>query len=160
MRPLGLSNEAQTFGAISTYFVILTALLAMSPYGANTSSFVPFPNCTPPPGQTTCAASGSSGNSVALQVGSGLACAGTLALGFVTLGIALALSAVTCGTFVFSLAAPSSAIDAFHYIFAFITTFFELLTFQLPLPAWLNAILIAPALPMFYMGVKVIRGGG
>lgn len=47
------------------------------------------------------------------------------------------------------------------FIFNFLGFFFQLLTLQLPIPVWLNTILIAPlALALVYVGMRFFRGGG
>lgn len=46
---------------------------------------------------------------------------------------------------------------ASSYLFFFI----QLLTFQLPIPGWLNAIIVLPpAITMLYVGIRFVRGGG
>lgn len=48
-----------------------------------------------------------------------------------------------------------------QFAFNFLGFFFQLLTFQLPLPAWLNAIIVLPpASAIIYVGMKFARGGG
>lgn len=47
------------------------------------------------------------------------------------------------------------------FIFNFLGFFFQLLTLQLPIPVWLNTILIAPlGLALVYVGMRFFRGGG
>lgn len=47
------------------------------------------------------------------------------------------------------------------FIFNFLGFFFQMLTLQLPIPTWLNTILIAPlGLALVYVGMRFFRGGG
>lgn len=46
---------------------------------------------------------------------------------------------------------------AASYLFFFL----QLLAFTLPIPAWLNAIIVLPpAIAMLYVGIRFVRGGG
>lgn len=48
---------------------------------------------------------------------------------------------------------------ALQFGVAFVFFFFQLLTFTLPIPAWLNAfIVIPPAIALAYVGIRTIRG--
>lgn len=47
------------------------------------------------------------------------------------------------------------------FAFNFLGFFFQLLTFTLPIPVWLNAIIVLPpAVAVIYVGMKFVRGGG
>lgn len=51
--------------------------------------------------------------------------------------------------------------DVLTYAAAFIFFFFQLLTFQLPIPTWLNGIIVTPpAIALIYAGIRFVRGGG
>jgi hypothetical protein len=51
--------------------------------------------------------------------------------------------------------------DALTYATAFLFFFFQLLTFQLPIPTWLNSIIVLPpAIVLMYVGIRFVRGGG
>jgi hypothetical protein len=44
---------------------------------------------------------------------------------------------------------------------AYLSFFFQLLTFQLPIPIWLNALIVLPgATTLAYVGIRLGRGGG
>lgn len=52
-------------------------------------------------------------------------------------------------------------INFIGFIFAFLTFFFQMLTLQLPIPIWLNTLIIAPlGLALVYVGMRFFRGGG
>lgn len=51
--------------------------------------------------------------------------------------------------------------DVATYVIAFVFFFFQLLTYQLPIPPWLNSIIVLPpAIAMIYIGMRFTRGGG
>lgn len=51
--------------------------------------------------------------------------------------------------------------DVLQYAAAFLFFFFQLLTYQLPIPFWLNSIIVLPpAIAMIYIGIRFVRGGG
>lgn len=51
--------------------------------------------------------------------------------------------------------------DALAFAASYLFFFFQLLTFQLPIPAWLNALLVLPpGAVMVYLGIRFVRGGG
>ncbi len=76
---------------------------------------------------------------------------------------------VECGIFFqwfcdlgsFAIAVVYTVADVLGYAAAFIFFFFQLLTFQLPLPFWLNSIIVTPpAIVLIYIGIRFVRGGG
>ena len=55
----------------------------------------------------------------------------------------------------------TSLSNAIVFAVNFIGFFFQLLTFQLPIPAFLNAIIVLPgATGLAYVGIRAARGGG
>lgn len=51
--------------------------------------------------------------------------------------------------------------DTINLVGDYLAFFFQLLTFQLPIPALLNAIIVLPmAVGLFYVGARLMRGGG
>lgn len=143
-------TQAELLFGVLGYYIVATIILQMIGIGGP-GVFIP--------GQADLAAA--SGNDLAAQATTGVLCAGSIGLAFFTVGLSLIASVFTCGSFAWSLFAPSSASDSFHYIFTFLFMFFQVLTFQLPLPAWLNAIIVLPGAAMLiYIGIKLVRGGG
>lgn len=214
----GVSNEAQTFAAVITYFMMVTFLIGLSPLsgacpsggtGDKTCNFVTFTSsssCTTTSvwsstvsyNQNDCVTYSSntyqssvnnnlnnipsdspsfwvsqsalgSGFGVVAKVGTGIACAAAGAaaiLGAIpSFGLSLGLAGVACGAFIFTALAPKTTAEAIgtfvNAVSDFLFVFFELITFQLPIPAFLNLLIIAPgASPVVYIGVKILRGGG
>lgn len=51
--------------------------------------------------------------------------------------------------------------NVFAFAGAYLFFFLQLLTFTLPIPGWLNAIIVLPpAIVMLYVGLRFARGGG
>lgn len=150
-----MASEAELlFGTLGFYIVLAIILQMVGQAGPGVNI------C--PGGNAICdATSPSSLNHFAFQATTGVLCAGSIGLAFFTVGLSLIASIFTCGAFAWTIFAPSSAIDAFHYIFDFMAMFFQILTFQLPLPGWLNAIIVLPgAAMMIYIAIRLLRGGG
>lgn len=143
-------TQAELLFGVLGYYIVATIILQMVGI-AGPGVFIP--------GQSDLESA--SGNTLAAQATTGVLCAGSIGLGFFTLGLSIIASIFTCGAFAWTVFAPQSAVDAFHYIFAFLYMFFQVLTFQLPLPIWLNAIIVLPGAAMLiYIGIKLLRGGG
>lgn len=55
----------------------------------------------------------------------------------------------------------SAITDALSFAGSYLSFFFQLLTFQLPIPFILNSIIVLPGATAFaYVGLRFIRGGG
>lgn len=55
----------------------------------------------------------------------------------------------------------STITNVLAFASSYLFFFLQLLTFQLPIPGWLNAIIVLPpAVTMLYVGIRFIRGGG
>lgn len=51
--------------------------------------------------------------------------------------------------------------DVLLFAASYLWFFFQLLTYQLPIPGWLNSIIVLPpAAMMVYVGIRFARGGG
>lgn len=157
-------SDVQTFAGITSYLVIVTFLIGLSPL-ADGTTFIFGPEGFDPSADPL-------KSSTAFKASSGILCVGSLAttitVGIFTGGIGfLGFAAVglACGSFVYSIVPPSDSADSLdvllYNVFSFIYVFWQLLTFQLPIGPILNALIVAPAAaPMVYMGIRVLRGGG
>lgn len=51
--------------------------------------------------------------------------------------------------------------DTLGFASSYLSFFLQLLSFQLPIPFWLNSIIVLPpAIVLMYVGIRFIRGGG
>ena len=141
-------SDGKLFFGVASYFIALTLLFGMN--GQTTDSFFIGGNPAPTAG---------SPDTTLYSVASGILCAGSIALFFVTFGFAAIASLITCGTFISTFVAPDSTISAFQFAFSFLRVFFQLLTMKMPIPLPAYAFLVlAPAALMGYLGLKIIRG--
>lgn len=55
----------------------------------------------------------------------------------------------------------STITNVLDFVVGYLAFFFQLLTFQLPIPSWLNAVIVVPpASVLAYIGLRFARGGG
>lgn len=55
----------------------------------------------------------------------------------------------------------STITNVLDFVVSYLAFFFQLLTFQLPIPSWLNAVIVVPpASVLAYIGLRFARGGG
>jgi hypothetical protein len=165
---MGSNSDARVFLGLTTYFIILTFILGLSPYNNGANFIIAPTDVTSGNGNSTAG----SGFSLATKVSTGILCAGTIAVatvvGLVTGGLGFlgyASLGASCGGFILTLTAPSNVADSInvllHNVFVFMFVFFELLTFQLDIPLLMNVLLVVPAAgTMMYLGIRILRGGG
>lgn len=150
-----MASQAELVFGVLGYYLVLTLILQMIGQAGPGVTICPG-------GNSICDATNPTNtNHFAYQATTGVLCAGSIGLAFFTAGLSLIASIFTCGAFAWTVFAPSSSVDAFHYIFEFLAMFFQVLTFQLPIPTWMNALIVLPGAAMLiYIAVRLLRGGG